>query len=73
MFKVPKLVSGLRAPSSGSNNVAANKRAGLVRPSSGYFSLNVTGKGLPQLNADADSDTGRHSPTDVSIDNFVEL
>uniref|UniRef100_A0A1I8PD84 Uncharacterized protein n=1 Tax=Stomoxys calcitrans TaxID=35570 RepID=A0A1I8PD84_STOCA len=60
VFKVPKLVSGLRAPGGG-NNLASNKRAGLIRPSSGFFSL--TAKGLPQINMDADSD-GRHSPTD---------
>ncbi|XP_073842018.1 short spindle 2 isoform X2 [Musca autumnalis] len=66
VFKVPKLVSGLRAPGSISNNstTAASKRAGLARPSSGYFSLNVTAKGVTQAHPDADSDNGRHSPTD---------
>lgn len=68
VFKVPRLVSGLRAP--------GVKRAGLVRPSSGYYSLNsLAAKGMPPLPQapqtqpanDADSDGGgRHSPTDVS-------
>ncbi|CAD7005982.1 unnamed protein product [Ceratitis capitata] len=62
VFKVPKLVSGLRAP--------GVKRAGLVRPSSGYYSLNsLAVKGMPPLPQpplvnDVDSDGGRHSPTD---------
>ncbi|XP_061392546.1 uncharacterized protein LOC133328012 [Musca vetustissima] len=64
IFKVPKLVSGLRAPGSSNAAAAASKRAGLVRPSSGYFSLNVTAKGVTQTHADTDSDNGRHSPTD---------
>ncbi|XP_005183638.1 uncharacterized protein LOC101894866 [Musca domestica] len=66
VFKVPKLVSGLRAPGSSSNNAsgATSKRAGLVRPSSGYFSLNVTAKSGIQSHPDTDSDNGRHSPTD---------
>lgn len=37
-FKVPKLISGLRAP----NSMASAKRAvgnGLARPSSGYYSM----------------------------------
>ncbi|KAH8257106.1 hypothetical protein KR038_003600 [Drosophila bunnanda] len=39
VFKVPKLVSGLRAPGlSGAKRVGAN---GLARPSSGYYSLSV--------------------------------
>ncbi|XP_036216491.2 serine-rich adhesin for platelets isoform X2 [Bactrocera oleae] len=62
VFKVPKLVSGLRAPGA--------KRAGLVRPSSAYYSLNsLAVKGMPSLSQpplvnDTDSDGGRHSPTD---------
>lgn len=60
-------MSGLRAPGSSSNNAsgATSKRAGLVRPSSGYFSLNVTAKSGIQSHPDTDSDNGRHSPTDV--------
>lgn len=46
---------------------AAAKRAGLVRPSSGYYSLTVTAKGMQPSAPDTDSDAGRHSPTDVSI------
>ncbi|KAH8294349.1 hypothetical protein KR054_011474, partial [Drosophila jambulina] len=39
VFKVPKLVSGLRAPGlAGAKRVGAN---GLARPSSGYYSLSV--------------------------------
>ncbi|KAH8305766.1 hypothetical protein KR059_010207, partial [Drosophila kikkawai] len=39
VFKVPKLVSGLRAPGlAGAKRVGAN---GLTRPSSGYYSLSV--------------------------------
>ncbi|XP_018801065.1 PREDICTED: uncharacterized protein LOC108976425 [Bactrocera latifrons] len=62
VFKVPKLVSGLRAP--------GVKRAGLVRPSSAYYSLNsLAVKGMPPLPQpplvnDIDADGGRHSPTD---------
>ncbi|XP_036325853.1 uncharacterized protein LOC118738914 isoform X1 [Rhagoletis pomonella] len=66
VFKVPKLMSGLRAP--------GVKRASLVRPSSGYYSLNsLAAKGMPPLPQapqtqpanDADSDSGgRHSPTE---------
>ncbi|XP_053953904.1 uncharacterized protein LOC128860405 [Anastrepha ludens] len=62
VFKVPKLVSGIRAP--------GVKRAGLVRPSSGYYSLNsLAVKGMPPLPQpplanEIDSDGGRHSPTD---------
>ncbi|XP_075159557.1 short spindle 2 [Haematobia irritans] len=63
VFKVPKLVSGLRAPG-GNSNSSGTKRAGLVRPSSGYFSQTATAKCVPQLLTDGDSDTGRHSPTD---------
>ena len=57
LFKVPtKLVSGLRAPTGG-----ASKRVSLVRPSSGYYSLNVGAKGMTST-SDAESDNGRHSP-----------
>ncbi|XP_067646224.1 serine-rich adhesin for platelets isoform X2 [Eurosta solidaginis] len=62
VFKVPKLMSGLRAP--------GVKRAGLVRPSSGFYSLNsLATKGMPPLpqaplSNDTDSDGGRHSPSD---------
>lgn len=39
VFKVPKLVSGLRAPGlAGAKRVGTN---GLARPSSGYYSLSV--------------------------------
>ncbi|XP_011188920.2 uncharacterized protein LOC105216228 [Zeugodacus cucurbitae] len=56
VFKVPKLVSGLRAP--------GVKRAGLVRPSSAYYSLNSLSVKQTPLVHDNDSDGGRHSPTD---------
>lgn len=63
VFKVPKLVSGIRGPGA-SMGGAAGKRAGLVRPSSGYYSLTVTAKGVQPPTSDVDCDNGRHSPTD---------
>ncbi|XP_037956480.1 uncharacterized protein LOC119686085 [Teleopsis dalmanni] len=61
VFKVPKLVSGIRVP-----GAAGAKRSTMVRPSSGYYSLNVTTKPLAQP-TDLDIDTGRHSPTDLLL------
>ncbi|XP_055907062.1 uncharacterized protein LOC129942230 isoform X2 [Eupeodes corollae] len=55
VFKTPSLVSGLRAPSA--------KRTGLLRPSSGYYSFGVV-KGEAATTNAADTDAGRHSPTD---------
>lgn len=67
VFKVPKLVSGIRTPGSGGTN-GVPKRAGLVRPSSGYYSLNVTAKSAQHPMGDLESDIERHSPTDVSFE-----
>ncbi|XP_065362201.1 uncharacterized protein ssp2 [Calliphora vicina] len=64
VFKVPKLVSGIRVPGAAIQGGLAAKRAGLVRPSSGYYSLTVTAKGVQPATSDADCDAGRHSPTD---------
>ncbi|KAM7358305.1 short spindle 2 [Cochliomyia hominivorax] len=64
VFKVPKLVSGIRAPGAATQVGAASKRVGLVRPSSGYYSLTVTAKGVQPAVTDADCDGGRNSPTD---------
>ncbi|KAL9906971.1 short spindle 2 isoform 2-T4 [Glossina fuscipes fuscipes] len=63
VFKVPKLVSGIRTSGSGGTN-GVPKRAGLVRPSSGYYSLNVTAKSAQHPTGDLESDIERHSPTD---------
>uniref|UniRef100_A0A1A9WE39 Uncharacterized protein n=1 Tax=Glossina brevipalpis TaxID=37001 RepID=A0A1A9WE39_9MUSC len=63
VFKVPKLVSGIRAPGSGGTN-GVPKRAGLVRPTSGYYSLNVMAKAAQHPTGDLESDIERHSPTD---------
>uniref|UniRef100_A0A1A9UJL1 Uncharacterized protein n=1 Tax=Glossina austeni TaxID=7395 RepID=A0A1A9UJL1_GLOAU len=61
--QVPKLVSGIRTSGSGGTN-GVPKRAGLVRPSSGYYSLNVTAKSAQHPTGDIESDIERHSPTD---------
>ncbi|XP_037820127.1 probable serine/threonine-protein kinase DDB_G0282963 [Lucilia sericata] len=64
VFKVPKLVSGIRAPGAAMQGGAAAKRAGLARPSSGYYSLTVTAKGMQPAASNADCEAGRQSPTD---------
>lgn len=69
VFKVPKLVSGLRAPGTATSG-STTKRAGLVRPSSGYYSSNVTAKTLQQVTTEIDCDAGRQSPTEVNDKTF---
>ncbi|XP_068141537.1 LOW QUALITY PROTEIN: myb-like protein P [Drosophila tropicalis] len=41
VFKVPKLVSGLRGPAQGGGGAKRTMGNGLARPSSGYYSLSV--------------------------------
>ncbi|XP_030376257.1 polycomb protein Asx isoform X2 [Scaptodrosophila lebanonensis] len=49
VFKVPKLVSGLRAPTGTGKRAVGN---GLTRPSSGYYSLSVAGKSVASTEAE---------------------